>query len=229
MKSRLVVLLMAVTALLFLSSAVLAQATAPYFNYYGTFNYYADTNELAITISNIGMVAHDDGSFAFDPGTDPILGGHITLSALYNGDGAGENWSFAPDSGSSPDFVLYDFYSNQRLIAEIYDFTVVQNGSLFEVNVNLDQDNIGTIITDTNSPYSEFIDDVNSFSPPWGNLYMKFNFSGGGATDFTETQFGTVSGAFSVVPEPVSAILFVTGGAALAFRRRIRNRRHLKK
>ena len=221
--------LIIIACTLLLTPNVFAALEAPFVTASGGFDYNADTNELSITMGLIGTVAHSDGSYAACNGSemwcvpptpsDPLYGGTFTISSLYNGDGAGENWTFAPLSGSSPDFILYDYLDNERLSAEIYDFTVVQNGSLFEVNVNFDQDNAGSIITNSNTPSSEFISDVDSFSLPWGNLYMKFNFSDTTATDFTEDQFGSVTGTFSVVHEPVSSVLFITGGAVLAFRR----------
>lgn len=201
-----------------LSSSVFAQAAPPYVSIVGgTFNYNADTNALSVTMGSIGTVAYADGGFAFDWSVDPLWGGTFTIQGLTNGDGPGENWQFGVP-GNSPVFRLFDYYGNERLNALIFDFEVVQNGSLFEVNANFDRDNVGGFNISPNDPSSKFIDDVNSFSPePWGNLYMKFNFTDNGPNDFTQTQSGTVSGTFTVVPEPVSSVLFVTGGTTLAF------------
>jgi hypothetical protein len=219
-KKFFVVILVVFASVVFISGTVLAQET-PYSTLSGGVFTYTDASDL-LEISGLtsSMIAHDDGSFAFSSFQDAMYGGSFTISNLYNSadTGGGENWIFAPSPSSSPDIIFYDDYGTARLTAEIYDFTVVQNGSLFEVNVNFDQGNVGTIST-YGGAASEFMDDVNSFPVPWGELYMKFNFTGGGATDFTVSQSGTVTGTFSVVPEPVSSILFITGGATLAFRR----------
>lgn len=233
------------SSILLLSSSILAAVPdPPYFTSAGQFRYTASTNELAINISSLGLLYYDDGTIGIgstSPTADPLvkiprgwfelgtddptdpLGAHT--SNIFNG--GANSMVFGPSAGSTGlfDFRLYDYLGNTRLTADVNNFTVVLNGSLYEANVGFDLNNIVNIATNPNGgtgnpPYSKFINDINSVgSNPHGNLYMKFDFAGPGAKDFTVDQLGTVSATVSFAPEPVSSILFIAGGATLAVRR----------
>ncbi len=235
-------------ASVFLLSSNVFAVTPPYFTSAGQFNYDVDTNKLSINISSLGLLYYADGTIGVgstSPTADPLvknprgwfelgaddptnpLGTHT--SNIFNG-GANGN-QFGPSVGNTGlfDFRLYDYLGNTRLTASVNNFTVIQNGSLWEVNVGFDLNNMVNIATNPNGgtgtpPYSKFINDINSFgSNRSGNLYMKFDF-GLNPTGFTADTYGSVSSTVSFAPEPVSSILFVTGGAALAFRRYLRKR-----
>ncbi len=235
--------LVLITVCLIISVNVFA-VTRPYFTSSGAFNYDVDTNKLSINIASIGTpLYYADGSngFSGDPlitnprgwfelGTDDPtnpLGTHT--SNIFNG-GVNSNL-FGPSAGNTGlfDFRLYDYLGNLRLTASVNNFIVVESGGLWEVNVGFNLNNIVNIATNPNGgtgnpPYSKFINDINSLgSNPFGNLYMKFNF-GTQPSGFTADTSGSVSSTVSFAPEPVSSILFVTGGAALAFRRYQRKR-----
>lgn len=226
------------SSILLLSSSILAAIPPPYFTSAGQFRYTASTNELAINISALGKpLYYLDGTQGwtgdplingargwFELGTDDPadpLGAHT--SNIFNG--GANSMVFGPSAGSTGlfDFRLYDSSGNERLTADVNNFTVVQNGSLYEVNVGFDLNNIVNIATNPNGgtgnpPYSKFINDINSVgSNPHGNLYMKLNFSG--PAGFTADTNGTLSSTVSFAPEPVSSILFIAGGATLAVRR----------
>jgi len=228
---------------IFLFSINVFAVTPPYFTSSGNFAYDVDTNKLSINISSLGLLYYADGTIGIgstSPTADPLvktprgwfelgtddptnpLGTHT--SNIFNG-GLNSN-QFGPSAGSTGlfDFRLYDYLTNTRLTAKVNNFTVVQNGLLWEVNVGFNLDNLQNITVNPNSPYSKFINDINALgSNPSGNLYMKFNF-GTQPAGFTADTSGSVSSTVSFAPEPVSSILFVTGGVALAFRRYLRKR-----
>ncbi len=229
MKRSLVIVLIILASVVFMTSNAFAQLQGPYVSIAGgTFDYDDVSNELSITMGVIGSVRYIDNSMPFfngpGPAGDYMLGGTWTISGLFNGDGAGENWDFIPDSNNGAVFTLYDDpgMTSRRLTAEIWDFEVVKNGSLFEVNAGFDTHNVKNFVFDPNTPESRFITEADSFHAqtwePMGNLYMSFNFTGDGTNDFKESQSGTVSGTFSVVPEPMSSSLFILGSAIFMIR-----------
>ena len=213
-----------ITGISLLSNAVLAQ-TSPYFTYTGSFNYDADTKKLTTTVLTIDMISYMDGSMApnyyFDPFTvdDSLIGGTFTLGDLYNSDT--NNFIFGPSPGGSIGNVSFSLDSGgtNYLTGTLNNFTVTQDEFGTRLNPNFNLNHVVNISTNS-GVNSKFLDDVNSFAVPVGNLHMDFNFtSGTGINNFTETAGGTITGEFTVAPEPVSAILFVTGGITLAFRR----------
>ncbi|MBI4687120.1 MAG: PEP-CTERM sorting domain-containing protein [Nitrospirae bacterium] len=120
----------------------------------------------------------------------------------------------------SMDFTVFEG-DTTYITATMFNFIVTKDGIGTRLNPNYDAYHIGNISTNQ-SVSSEFLNDVNSFALPIGNLYMQFVCSTGDCTNnnFTGSAAGTLSaGRLSIVPEPVSSVLFVTGGAMLAFRR----------
>ena len=214
------IFILVLLASLVLLSANVSAATLeePYFTYTGTFNYDWDTKTLSTSITTISTIWYSDGTAAPNYWTppftvdDPLIGGTFTLDPLMN---SAENTlefgtsSFSLDSGGTNYFTAY-----------LNDFTVTTDETFgTRLNAGYDMYHVVDIETNPSVTTSKFLDEVNSFSTPIGNLYMNFAFAGDGAEDFSESRTGTISGEFSVVPEPVSSILFVTGGATLAFRR----------
>jgi len=176
--SRNSVFVLILIAGLFLFSFNVFAVTPPYFTSSGNFAYDVDTNKLSINISSIGTLYYADGTFGFGsslPTADPLvknprgwfelgaddpanpLGTHT--SNIFNG-GANSN-QFGPSAGSTGlfDFRLYDYLSNTRLTASVNNFTVVQNGSVWEVNVGFNLNNLQDFTINSNTPYSKFIND----------------------------------------------------------------------
>ncbi len=220
-----IVVLVLLASFVFLSTnASAATLEEPYFTYTGSFSYDADTNQLSTTILTISTIYYRDGTaapnYGFPPFTvdDSLIGGTFTLGDLYNSDT--NNLIFGPSPGGSIGNVSFSLDSggNNYLTGTMNNFTVTKDEIGTRLNPGYDMYHVVNISTNSGVT-SKFLDDVNSYSVPVGNLYMDFNFtSGTGKEDFTETAGGTITGEFSVVPEPVSSILFITGGATLAFR-----------
>ncbi len=235
--SKLLVGVILLTSLFLISSTVLAAPYAPYFSYSGSFDYTATDNELSIKIDTISSLYYTDGPcLTFPPFncTDDLIGGWFRIGIqVDSGDskyprggnifnGGEDSMVFGSSVGGTGNmtFEVFDKNNNTVLTAFVDDFTVVQDGSTYEVNVGSNLNNVKGINTYPGNTNSRFIDDISSPSNHWnwGDLYMQFTFGGTTAKDFTEDQSGSVTGSFSVTPEPVSSILFITGGATLAFR-----------
>jgi hypothetical protein len=212
-------ILVLLACLVLLSTNASAALEQPYFTYTGTFSYDWDTKTLTTSVTTISSIYYSDGTAApnywVDPFLvdDPLIGGTFTLGTLMNS--ADNTLVFGP----SPVSFSLDSGGTNYLTANLNNFTLIQDEyGTPQLNPGYDMDNVLNISTNTEVTNSKFLDEVNSFSSPAGNLFMDFNITSG-SQDFSADSSGTFSGEFSVVPEPVSTILFVTGGATLALRR----------
>lgn len=153
-------------------------------------------------------------------GADNGSGGGV----IYNGGANSMVFGSSVGGTGSMDFSVFTS-TDTYLTATMTGFEVTQDAFGTRLNPAFDAWHINNITTFNESsdpavPDSKYINDVESlFGLVLGNLFLDFNFSEG-ANDFTENASGTFLGSkFAVAPEPVSSILFVTGGATLAFRR----------
>ena len=223
LKRLTVVVVVILACSILLSTTVSAALETPYFNFLGSFNYTKSTHELNITVSTINLIAYRDNSFcfSFQPTCD-LIGGTVEIDPLYNSDA--NSYVFGPSPGGSTgdtDFLVKKG-GNTYLRAVNDDFTIVYDGSQTQLNKDFDMFNVTSISTD-GAPSSKFIDDVNSMSNLTGNLYMKFTFTSG--IDFTSDSAGQITtGTLSIVPEPISSLLFIAGGGTLGFATRLRKR-----
>lgn len=225
-KFILIAVLVSLVSFVSLSTNASAALEEPYFTYTGTFGYDWDTKTLSTSITTISNIFYSDGTAApnyfFPPFTvdDPLIGGTFTLGTLMNS--AENTLVFGPSPGGSTGDVSFSFDSGgtNYLTANLNNFTVTDDAFGTRLNPNYDMNHVVDISTNPSVTNSKFLDEVNGMSNPVGNLYMDFNFSAG-PSDFSGNSSGTLTGEFSVAvaPEPVSSILFVTGGATLAFRR----------
>jgi hypothetical protein len=231
LRKSLIIFVLLVSVFL-LSSSVFAAVPNGYFSFNsGRWSYDPVSNSLTTTMNGITSIKYATGSFDTPP-YDVIRGG---------------TWIMGTDNGSGISGVIYNNPDvNNLVFGGSSDGTGTMNFSVFEGITNyfggyfssfvLIQDSFGTRlnpnydadharITSLNTGTgSEFLAEIATYPEPsrHGNVYMDFTCDTGDCTslDFNRTQGGAINlGKFAVAPEPVSSILFLTGGATLAVRR----------
>jgi len=181
-------------SIILLSTTASAQI-APYLYFGGNYQYDVDTNQLTFTDNYADFVEYTNGDY--DYGTDPIVGAPLLFGILTN------------NTSNSLVFSASTFTVDGYFTATLTNF-VVNNSELMWGSLN----NIQRLDGGT----SQYVDELLANGGGIGNIYMSFTPTSGGVENFTADSSGAIGGIVAA-PEPISAILFVAGGVALAIRR----------
>ena len=199
-----IVILLAVFVLLLSTVAYAAPALEhPSLYVNGDYEYIDASHQL--NISNMEIVFAESAPFVAD--YFDLFGKTITIGPLYNSDA--DPYVF----GGSPSFTI-----DGELTATLDNFSVTDTlGTRVELGSIHDITKTGT------SPYLAAIGSNDL------NLYLSFTSDDGVTFDELSYDTGSFQGEIqvSIVPEPASTLLFITGGIALAFRRRFNKKNYI--
>jgi hypothetical protein len=217
----------------------------PYLDFTANFSYNdglggQSGNKYKLTFDtwNITGGNYAGGSY-FGEGSDPITSAWITIGSLYN-DSYSQNLIFGNTNNggtgangvTGPVSFTISNGSTTYLTAQLNNFIITDG--LFGTQLNPLWDNTVSNLTNiTFTPNgSQYIQELQTsyLSHGYLNLGMDFTFTSGtsgGGWAFSDDASGSIQGKMAVTPEPVSSILFVAGGATLAFKRYLKKRKKL--
>jgi hypothetical protein len=167
------------------------------------------------TIANSFSVSYNFGDIAF--GSDGLLYGHkqdyidvydVTTGTLVDSFYTGGSWNTPLAFG--PDGYLYSIENN---LAEAYDVTTGTIANSFSVSYNFGDIAFGS----DGLLYGHKQDYIDVYDVTTGTLVDSFYTGGSWNTPLAFQP--------SIVPEPISSILFISGGTLLAIRRNIKRNR----
>ncbi len=178
------------------------------------------TYDVGTHILTLDLIVFDVTYSNGDPGSDdPIVYATFSFGTLMNSD---SNYLiFGPDPGGSTGPV--SFAIDGFLTGTLNNF-VIQINEQNGYNSTLEWGTLSNVQQVEGAPSSRYIDELLVNGGGSGYIQMIFTPEAGGTEYFTDTSNGSVGGNIAAAPEPVSAILFITGGATLAFRRYLKKR-----
>jgi hypothetical protein len=240
---RLLITGILITGILLTANNVLAvTAEEPFLDFTANFSYNDGARGKAatkylLTFSswNITGGNYIDGTY-FGEGSDPITSAYFVIGDLYNDDynqnlifGNTNNGGTGAGGVTGPvSFTITDG-TTTYFSATLDNFIITDDLFGTRLNPYWDLNNITNPTFNANG--SQYIQELQArYNDGWKiNFGMDFTFTSGnsgGGYAFTNDASGTIQGEMAVTPEPVSSILFVTGGATLAFRRYLKKRKN---
>lgn len=159
---------------------------------------------------------------------DDIIGNNYAINSavsfgnLFN-DRTSDPFIFGPTAGSTGpvSFSIFEISTgNNFFTATLDDFVITESPS--GLSTELAWGALSNIVVGT-APNSRYVTELLANGNGVGNVKITFNPDAGGKELFTSTSSGSV-GVIVAAPEPISAVLFITGGATLALRRFRRKR-----
>jgi hypothetical protein len=188
--------LVLLTSVILLSTNTSAQ-TLPELYFAGNYNYSAGV--LSFTNNSALGILYDNYEYVED--TDPIIGATLSFGTLTNS--TSHPLVFSPST-----FTVDGFFTATLDNFVVNDQSELSWGSLSN-------------IVRVEGATSRYVDELLANGGGIGNIYMSFTPvstpDDSGIERFTSNSNGAVSGVVAA-PEPISAILFVTGGLTLGFR-----------
>jgi len=237
--------------LLLSSSALATYPYLPYLDYTANFSYNdgvggSNANKYLLTFSswNITGGNYTGGSY-FGEGGDPVTTAIISIGNLYN-DTYSQNLIFGNTNNGGTgangvtgavSFKIVDTMGTTKtsddityLTATLDNFIITDGTFGTQLNPLFDfsKANLTNITFTPNG--SQYIQELETSYLGHGylNLSMDYSFySGdhGGGYAFSNDASGTIQGKMAVTPEPLSSILFITGGATLSVRRFLKKKK----
>ncbi|MBI4681851.1 MAG: hypothetical protein HY757_01965 [Nitrospirae bacterium] len=234
-----------VACIILLSSSVFASSPIyPYLDYNGQFWYCngstsgdqawcnsgqgnkdgLDFNDFSLNFDlNVSQVVYMDGTAST---SDPIVNAKINIGTLYNS--SANPLTFGASSGSTDTVDLSIVIGGiTYLTAKVANFNVANLGFGYKLNQYWDTNTLWGVtyyhydIADPN--YSRYIAEQKSLLDNYNwftDIRMDFDFTSG--SNFSSDSYGSIGAPGSKIaalPEPLSALLFIIGGATFSFRR----------
>ncbi len=219
MRKLFVPALLLIVSLLFVPAFASAyEIDLPYLDWTDGYDYNGTT--LTFPNSSVSWVWYMDGSFANQgissviPFYDPIVGQSVVIGDLYNDWGGA--LAFGASGGGSVSYSIGSVFSADL---DFFDVTTScgTSGAPGCVNYDFGVINLSNVNI-SNSIGSQYLTELESQLALGYDLSMRVTLKNGPAT-FTAPESGNADGKMVLVPEPISAVLFISGGGLLAARR----------
>lgn len=229
-KRKLLLSVFAVLSVLILAGNGWAYVILPHAFYNGLVETYLDNgvnDDLIFSFATINSVVYSDLSSTNNPDDDSIIGKTVTITGAKRTPLATTGTTFTDATLSISDgaFIYYS--------AILSDINFTTDGVQWFLNPGLDSSNpltlnLENIVLNPGPIPSAYILDLQAAlgSQTTAGMQMRLNVINGDISgDSQSVILGGLLTAGAPIPEPASALLFITGAAILGFSRRLQNKR----